>query len=459
MENRNTKNNKNKSGFTLIEALVFLFIFTIVTMTFYSVATTGLRYISETKKRLGASALANEKMEIARNLDYANVGTVGGFVPGNIPQTETVDVNTVRYYVFTSVDYFDDPFDGTNGGSPNDTAANDYKKVTIRVAWENNVLSQKSVSLVSTFPPPGLEASVPQGTFSINVLDNTGAGISDAEVHIVNASKGIDTVKITDSTGNILITGAAPGTQAYTLDVSKSGYYPVQTYPPYPTTPLFNPTDINASVVANSVNMKALITDRYADLNIYTKDPFGNSIPNILFSLTGGKKIGTLVSSPTTDKYAYEGNLNSGSGGNSSLSNQSSGSYIFTFTDPMTDYQFLKLDAGQAKNNIFSAVPNATTNVNAIFLDKSINSLLVTVINDGDGSFVDGAAVQLKNDTIPFDVTVTTDKYGQAYFPTALPELEGADYDLKITAAGFDENNSTVTVNNLTVRNINLTSD
>ena len=131
-------NKKNKAGFTLIEALVLLFIFSLITITFYQVISVGTRYIIFSKNRLGAIALANEKMEIVRNMKYEDVGIVGGAsCSGNIPQDEDVIRNEKSYHVYTLATYEDDPYDGTLGGSPNDIAYKDYKNVKIKVSWNN----------------------------------------------------------------------------------------------------------------------------------------------------------------------------------------------------------------------------------------------------------------------------------------------------------------------------------
>ena len=50
-------------GFTLIEALLVLFIFSLIAVTFYSLFSVGTKHILESKFRLGATAVANERME------------------------------------------------------------------------------------------------------------------------------------------------------------------------------------------------------------------------------------------------------------------------------------------------------------------------------------------------------------------------------------------------------------
>jgi len=62
MKSRKSQITSRKSGFTLIEALVLLFIFTIITITFYATWSMSTRYIVFIKNRFMAVSLANEKM-------------------------------------------------------------------------------------------------------------------------------------------------------------------------------------------------------------------------------------------------------------------------------------------------------------------------------------------------------------------------------------------------------------
>src|SRR5680860_1001385 len=149
------KIKKYNSGFTLIEALTLLFIFSVIMVTFYNVIAVGSRYISSARNRLGAISAANERMEIIRNLKYEDIGTDGGAISGGIQQDENVTENANHYNIYTTVEYSDDAFDGLY---PTDTVPNDYKKVTVKVSWNGG---KESVSLVSGFVPSGLEVANP----------------------------------------------------------------------------------------------------------------------------------------------------------------------------------------------------------------------------------------------------------------------------------------------------------
>ncbi|HHE45852.1 MAG TPA: carboxypeptidase regulatory-like domain-containing protein, partial [Candidatus Moranbacteria bacterium] len=257
---------KTKKGFTFIESLVFLFIFSLVTLTFYHVITVGTNLILVSKNSLGAVALANEKMEIIRNLKYNDVGVVGGACNGNIPQDEDVTENGRTYHVHTLATYIDDSFDGTLGGSPNDTAYEDYKIVKVTVSWNNGGTNKGEVSLSSQFVPHGLETVNPaDGILSINIFSDQagGAAVSGASVKITNSDLGFSETRQTDATGNIRIVGAKQSIQKYRIAISKSGYETVTTFPPYPKSS-FKPVDVDASVVAGSLNTTNIIENKVA---------------------------------------------------------------------------------------------------------------------------------------------------------------------------------------------------
>lgn len=435
---------KNFDGFTLIEALALLFIFSVVAMAFFETYAVGTRMILESKRRLGATALANQKMEIVRSLDYSNVGTITGVPTGDIPEYENVSVNGMQYTVHTFVQYADDVFDRKAGDNPNDAIPNDYKRVRIKVYWGDEG-SDQTVYVFANISPNGVETSAGGGVLSINILDSTGMGVSGATVHIENDDTGTDITTDTDATGNITLPGTPEGTQNYELTVSKSesGYYSVVTYPPAPPN-AFVPMDEHASVVDDAVNQKSIVMDQYADIMIRSKDPFGTDILNFDFHMKGGKVLGTDSITLET-LYGYDEDLITSASGAKDVQDQSYGQYTLSETDAR--YQLYKLNPGGATNDIFDALPGQTNTVDMILLDTQIGSVKIIVTNATDDSPIAGATAHLTNSTLGYDATVATDQYGFAYFPAALPELTAGTYDLEVSAAGFTSDNSTADVN------------
>ncbi len=432
----------NPKAFTLVEMLVFMFIFSVTGVTFFKVFSTGTQAMSNVRSRLGAVQLANEKIEVMHNLKYENVGTLNGIPVGNLPEEETIVRSGRTYYVHTSVINVDDPFDGTFVAGT-DTRPNDYKQIKVVVFWENDNLA-KATTVVSNISPLGIEAMYTGGILSLNVVDSVGVGIPQAKVTVVNSavSPSVNASYTTDNGGNLFLSEAIPSAQTYSIQVSKSGYFSVQTYAPYPISSV-NPIDVHASVVAASINQKTIIMDKLSSIKINTVSPLGEMIPAIDFSLTGGRKVAnTVVVAPDTPESVWsfnEANFNSGSKGEVEFLNVSPGPYYFTYLSGTQNdkYQFLYFDVAGGLAGMFNLPSEVNLNVDAILADKEANSLLVTVLNITDNSPLVGASVQLKNESESYDVTLTTNKFGKVYFPNSATSIVAGAYKMNISATGF----------------------
>lgn len=431
---------KNYNGFTLIEALVFLFLFAVISMTFLQTYTVGTRLIIESKNRLGATALANQKMEIIRSIEYDSIGTTTGIPAGDLAENETISVNTTQYHVHTFVQYVDDSFDGVVAAG--DAIPTDYKRVRLTITWGNQGTDQ-AVAVFGNFSPNGMESSSGGGVLSLNVLDAGGNGVTGASVQIVNGAAGVNVTGSTDSTGNLTLPGAPAGAEAYTITVSKSGYYGATTYPAYPTS-AYNPVDVHASVAADTLNQKTIVMDQSTDITLTTQDPFGTAIPNINYTLAGGRILGTNPSTGV-EVTAFSDTGSTDGSGEASYPDESYGDYVFTITS--ADYQFLKLSPETTVANEFTATAGTATDVVATLLDENIGSIKVLVENQADNTPLAGASVHVTNATLAYDATVVTDQYGFAYFPTALPELLPETYDIVVSLSGYGDESDTANVN------------
>ncbi|MEI7621175.1 MAG: prepilin-type N-terminal cleavage/methylation domain-containing protein [Candidatus Moraniibacteriota bacterium] len=454
------KNKKN--GFTLIEMMVFLFIFVVSVLTFYKVFTVGTFAMADARSRTGGVQLANERIEIIHNLKYEDIGTVGGVVAGDLLQNETVVRSGRTYYAHTSVMYLDDAFDGT-ALAGTDTRSSDYKQVKVIVYWENGNLA-KSTTAVAHISPPGLEAIYTGGILSLNVIDSAGIGVPSASIRIINndISPVVDTTHTTNSSGNLFLAGAKPAGQTYKLQVSKSGYFAVQTLAPFPTSS-FNPIDIHSNVVVATINQKTIILDKLANLNIFTKTPAGEVVPSIDFALEGGRRIGDTVAIPSMPVWSLtQANYNSATTGRVEFLNVSPGSYFLDYliSAQNNNYQFLYFDVAGAEADMFDLAPGTTLNATAIVADKAVQSLVVTVLNDADSVPIVGASVQLKNADESYKVTLITNKFGKVYFPDSSASLLGGAYRLNVTASGFEDVlNKDTMVNKLTSESVMLIAE
>ncbi len=424
-----------------------LFLFALITLVFFQTFAYGTALIQQSKYRLGAITLANQRMEIIRSLDYDNIGTVSGIPAGDLVEDEAIQVSNALFQVHTFVQYADDPYDGTLGGSPNDLVPNDYKRVRVEVAWGAETDAEKVV-LFSTFSPPGVEQSVGGGILSINILDSQGNGVSGATVRITNSSvaPAIDVTTTTDASGNLFLIGAPASAQEYHVTFSKGGYFGSATFAPYPTTS-YVPVDVHASVVDGVVNQATFVMDQSSTLELRTVDPFGNAVPDIDYRIDGGRQLGSQ-SGTGVPVYEFGEDASTDTNGEQDYANRSYGGYTWTLDVGETGWTFIGLTPeSTASANAIELLPNTTQTVQMTLAENTVNGALFTVTSSVDGTPISGASVRLTNATLVYDETVTTGTYGKAYFPeTETPGLAAETYDYEVTAAGFTTETGTVVI-------------
>jgi hypothetical protein len=440
------KNKNNKEiGFSIMEVVAAIGIFTVVFVSVFGSFKAGLTSLVQSRHRTEAAALANEKMEIIRNLSYSSVGTIGGIPTGSLPQNESVTKSNQKFNVHTFIRYVDDASDGVGADDQNHVTT-DYKEVKVEVVW-GGVSTGHGVAAVSKFVPNGVETDIGGGTFRLNVLDGSGAGLSGVAAHITNSSANpaVDISTNTDSYGTVLMSGMPAGDRNYHISVSKDGYESVSTSPPYPTT-TYDPTDVHASVYENDLNTKAIIIDKQSSLNIFARDilDYDHLFPNTDFNLKGGRVIG-LEFGTTNEITNYDQNMATGAAGDVSVSELSPGKYNITLNEP--GYALVGTDPVLP----VALAPDQNTQVNLILANSSVNSLLVTVKDSKSGMPIANATVHLSN-TTGMDISLITGEKGQVYFPpnTDPPTaLVGGIYTLEVSASGYGVFSEEITVNQL----------
>ncbi len=256
------------TGFSLIETVVGTALMLLVFVSIFGVFNMGIRLAGKIKAKAGATALAVERMEMVRNLPYNEVGTVGGMVSGNIPQTETIILNGIQYTRSVFVNYVDDPKDGEGVNDENGIVA-DYKVVRVEVAWPG---SSKSTVFVSNVVPKGIETLQGGGTLKINVFDASVLPVQSAQVHIENSSANppISTTVLTNSDGKVVFP-AATTSSAYEVTVTKDGYSTAQTY----TADAYNvsPNPANLTVLEGQTTEASFVIDKLSSKMVKTWEP------------------------------------------------------------------------------------------------------------------------------------------------------------------------------------------
>jgi type II secretory pathway pseudopilin PulG len=264
-------------GFTLVEALIGVFLILVVFLGIFGAFQLGLKIVAQSKAKIGALSLANQRIEEIRNLPYNDVGTIGGIPPGVVAQQETVALNNIDYTIRTTIIYVDDPFDGT---APDDPIPSDYKRAKVAVSWPSVIGGE--VSLITDIAPKGIETTEGGGTLLITVLDSLGLPVSQAEVQVVNdqVDPQIDASYFTDDQGNLILAGAPTSTEAYKITATKEGWSTDRTYG---KEEVANPKKPHASVYEGKLTEIGFSIDKTSSFLVETRaqesfdDQFNNS--------------------------------------------------------------------------------------------------------------------------------------------------------------------------------------
>lgn len=448
------KIKKNETGFSLIEVLVVVFIAAVIFTSFFTASTVGTKYIIESKNRLAAVALVNEKMEIVRNLEYEKVGTQESIdVSGSIPQEEAVTANGHQYLIATTVRYFDDPMDGTIESSPMDPIPNDYKVVRIVASWTGSDGQQQSVSSTSRFVPPGLETSVGGSPLSINVIDGeTLLPIPQATVHITNslASPPIDDFVQTDNGGHIILPAARISDGDH-LVITKNGYETIETMDASST---FTPVYGHINVVSGFLNTYNYFQNRISKLTVKSADFQENPIGSIGFSIGGGKIIGhDELGNNVFSMASTQGTTNSTTG-EKEYSNISSGNYTVI---PISNEQYEFIDYSPSQYP-FSLASGSDSTLVLRMADKNVNSLFLEIKEmDGTQAPVAGARVTMSDGSTDVFVDKLSSQRGIVFYPDGVETLENKEYTLKVEADGYASETKSITIDKLTHTEVQLT--
>jgi prepilin-type N-terminal cleavage/methylation domain-containing protein len=488
---------KNKKGFTLIEGLVALAIFTILISVFYKVFTQTAEHLHDSKQRRAAVALANERMEHYRNMAYDNVEvTTKG---GDIVADENTTVNDMTFRIITSVNLIDDPYDGTviDGTDP---IWNDYKRVSVTIVWDQCIADTysrgvaefgpecqtKRIRMVAQFVPPGgLEVSPSGGVLAINVLDENANVVSNAQITIYNSATDQTPYQNepVDATGNLLYVGAPSCENCYEITVEANGYEVIKTERvPTEAEPItqetsegtvsYNPRYVHQSVADGILTTTSFIIQKKSELNILAEDPLSSTVfSNVNFSVRGGRVLGTnLNDNPLytiQDVYNFNEDLTTDVNGEIEIRTDTNADNVINSVDETNPglYEFfnfdLDIDDDSTDDLIFwKMVPGIDTNsaqlsmdsdavvdARMIFLDKYYESIFFTVVDD-DGAPIENASVRVYDDQDPhiYDIEQQTDIYGHAYFPTrdenepydVIELISGDFYNIAVAADGYD---------------------
>ena len=293
-----------RSGLSLVEVILAIgmigMLFGAIYVSYFSI----VDVIDSSSFRAQAASLLNQEIEIIRNLPFDEVGVEGSIPAGILPPLKTVSGNDGHAYGLEfTVRNIDDPFDGTIGGSPNDTAPADYKLVEIKASCLS-CPRFVPISITTTVAPPGLESASSDGSLFVNVFDASAQGVSNATVRVVNASTTptIDLTDTTNASGVLQLVGVPTSTQGYFIQISKSGYSSERTYAiGDASNPSPLPQYTHATVQAQTLTTASFSIDELSSLELIASDKICQPFSGEEFAARGSKLIGT----PSVYKNSY----------------------------------------------------------------------------------------------------------------------------------------------------------
>ena len=389
---------KKQSGFTLIEMVVSIGIMVLVMLGIFGAFQYTYKIIYRGKIQVLSTQLANEQLEIIRNLPYEKVGIVNGIPSGVLIYEQTKIRNGVPFKLSTTLRNIDDPFDGTIGGSPNDLSPADSKQAEVTVSCTSCAMQTTSVILNTRIAPDGLESSTGGGALFISVFDSAGSRVAQANVHIEKDENKDGTAELTidDVTGNngeLRLIDMPPAVEAYKITAAKSGYSTDNTVLSTESNP--NPLKPPATVAASAVTNISFAIDKISSFNLSTKNILCSSISSVSINTNGSKTIGA-----NPDVYKYNQTITTDGNGEKTLSNMEWDTYYFALPGA-SSYDI----SGSIPTLPVALAPDSEQNLTFILSNHTTNSLLTTIKDSATKLPLSGAKITITKNTFTDDLT------------------------------------------------------
>ena len=370
-------------GVTLVEVVICVAIFTVLSVSIYGVFTSIINGIVYYRQTTIISSLADQYLETMRNMSYSQIGTMKGNPHGvlaDLPDPISTTVDGIQYQIYYAISYVDDPSDGTILAGT-DPYPDDYKQVKLYI---KNVSTGVTSNFITNVVPKGLEGLTSGGALSIQVINAVGQPVSGATIQIKNTSisPNINVTRTADANGKWIEVGLPDSSNNYNVTVTKSGYSTDQTYPISAQNP--NPTKPDATISNGQVTAVSFAIDQLGNLVFNTLNAECAPIPGVGLEIRGSKLIGT---SPNI--FKFDNSYTSNSNGQAALNNIE----WDTYTPALTGNSYMIY--GSSPIQQVSILPNTNQNFNLILGSATANSLLVLVKDSSTNNSIQGAEVDL----------------------------------------------------------------
>lgn len=393
-----------EQGFTVLEFVYAAVILLVVAMGVMAVFSYAAQSSQSSSTKVDALNLANERIELIRNLPYDDVGvqdTSGESVeiPGSVQTPDVVG----DYTVDTTVTWSRDP----------DTGRAEYKIVEVAVSWTRGLGGEVTVSS-NVF---GRSDLVNTGDLSVTVLDN------DTNEPIENAR-----VTITPSTGTARWLRTGEDGEAFFGYLGMGEYDVVVEYAGY----IYDYVDISTVTVAPDLLCSFVVRMQLpSTIAVTAVDTTGTPLPNALVTLRRpGVPNQTLYTN--TNGVAEFGNL------------------------LIADYTVTVEKSGYGQGSA-SANVSAGGQAVAVTVTMAPRNGLIVRAQDASGVAMPGVAVEVRG---PSPATgnatgspTTTASNGEASFNS----LANGSYTITVSKTGFSPQTTTVAYDGSSVTPVTFT--
>jgi prepilin-type N-terminal cleavage/methylation domain-containing protein len=370
-------------GFTLIETLVGVAVFSTIALTAWAGFVNIFEAMQILRVKTTATNLATEQIEIIRNLPYDDVGVVNSIPNGVVPHKQTLERDGRQFEVTTIIRNVDHAFDGTIGGTPNDTSPADNKLVAITIECFECAKPIEPITIHSYIAPRALESAGNNGAIFVEVFDANGQPVQGADIHIeyVGTTTPIIIDDVTNDAGLYQLVDAPPGIASYWITVSKEGYSTERTYAlGDPVNPV--PDKLHANVAAGQVTEISFSIDEVSRLNVYSRTVTCAPVPSVDFNLAGSKTIGT-------NTLKYDEDARTDTSGWVQLNDIEWDTYVYTVLEAGLDL------IGANPNVPFDVSPGTTQSIDLMFANADPNAVLITVTDGSNEQLLSDATVTL----------------------------------------------------------------
>ena len=223
-----TRIRASESGQTLIEVVIAMGIFAIVSGSVVTLLLSSLNTTNFSREKTLAQQAATTQIEKIRNTAYASVGnctgspcTPNGNPSGTIPLTSQLQIIGVWATMTAKIEYVNDPTPLSYQSYAN------YKRATVTI--NRNSDGRQLAQEVTNIAPP-VKASQSEGTIIASVIDiGDNTIVPNVTTNLTNGPSGTES-DTTDSSGTVTFAGLTPTTSGqpyYTVGVTPPAGYDV----------------------------------------------------------------------------------------------------------------------------------------------------------------------------------------------------------------------------------------